>query len=73
MFLDCDRRKHTVGKHQIPIKKHCLTRLSICGRLSKKVFHHVKLLFTVCFIQSQSKHISLFKYYCLQLLQLFQT
>ena len=46
-----------MNKHQIPIKIHCLTCLSIFGRLSKNVFLHVKLLFTVCFSQSQSKDI----------------
>ena len=39
--------------HKIPIKIHCLSRLSIFGGLSKNVFFQVKLLFTVCFILSQ--------------------
>ena len=44
------------GKHQIPIKIHCLTRLSIVGRLAKNIFLRKKM-FIVCCTLSQSKDI----------------
>ena len=61
--------------HKIPIKIHCLARLSIVGGLSKNVFFFsgkttVNSLFHSVTVYG---HIFLFKYYCHQLLQLYQT
>ena len=66
--------------HKIPIKIHCLARHSIVGGLSKNVlffFSGKTTVYSTVYSLFHSVtvygHIFLFKYYCHQLLQLYQT